>query len=394
MANLNSEWEKATSVSNIDWEEAVPVGAPAPPAPSEPSVSMGEYTTGPQDPGATRMAMEGFGQVAGGALGTMAAPGVGTIAGETGGYALGSKGADLLLGEDTGSWKQKLGVGAALSMIPMGIGKAVGKLGRGAVRSALKIPPTQVSPKAAGKVVDTAIKENLRVGAGGVSKAEQIIQSTEKELNSVLSKSGSKIDTSKFVQAIDDIRPKFRFSSDPAGADSVLDDVANMAMNHPEVINGQIPIATAHKLKKGLYQELKGFYGNRQSLTPKSAIAASTEEVGKAAWANSVRNEVMTDPTIPKEAVDWLQRESNVVNALQWIKRRSNVGANMDPITFNDVLLGGLLREGVPYAVAVRFARSPAVLSQAGIYAARYGKGAGKALRSATTAVVPNLLSP
>jgi hypothetical protein len=276
-----------------------------------------------------------------------------------------------------------------------GVGKGIEKLGRGAVRSALKIPPTQISPKAAEQVVDTTIKENLRVGAGGVAKAEGIIKAVEKNLDDVLSKSGSEIDTAKFVQAIEDIRPKFKYSSDPTAANAVLDDVANLAMNHPSVVNGKIPIAEAHKLKKGLYQELKGFYHNKQSLAPKSAIAANTEEVGKAAWANSVRNEVMSDPTIPKEAADWLKRESNVVNALQWIKRRSNVGANMDPITFNDVLLGGLLREGVPYAVAVRFARSPAVLSQAGIYMAKGGTAVGKALRTGATVAYPrqNLLS-
>jgi hypothetical protein len=268
------------------------------------------------------------------------------------------------------------------TVLPAGTAKLLDRFGRGAVRSALKIPPTQISAPAAERVVDTAIKENLRVGAGGVAKAEKIIQGVEKQLDDILSKSGSTIDSVKFVQAIDDIRPKVKFSSDPVAANAVLDDVANLAMNHPEVVNGKIPIHAAQQLKKGLYQELKGFYGNMQSLAPKSAIAASTESVGKAAWANSLRNEIMSDPTIPKEATDWLQREANVVNALQWIKRRSNVAANMDPITFNDVLLGGLLREGVPYAVAVRFARSPAVLSQVGIWMAKASPKAAAPLQA------------
>lgn len=362
----------------------------------KPSVSLGEITVGEDfkmPPGIARPVIEAGGQIAGGAAGSLLGP-AGMIAGETAGYVGGSYLADLLLGDSDRTLARRVGEGAAFSLIPFGLGKGVEKLGRGAVRSALKIPPTQISPKAAGKVVDTVIEENLRVGAGGVAKAEKIIQTAEKDLNAVLAKSGSEIDTVKFVQAIDDIRPKFRFSSDPVAANAVLDDVANLAMNHPEVINGKIPIATAQQLKKGLYQELKGFYHNKQSLAPKSAIAASTEEVGKAAWANSVRNEIMTDPTIPKEATEWLKRESNVVHALEWIKRRSNVGANMDPITFNDVLLGGLLREGVPYAVAVRFARSPAVLSQTGIYMAKGGEAAGKALRTGATLAYPrpNLL--
>lgn len=392
LANIPTS-ELLKSLSDDDLKQIAGISASTPP--SDSSVSVGEYTTGEQTPGATRAALEIGGQTAGGALGTLLMPGAGTFVGETGGYALGSKAADLLLGENTGTLAQKAGEGALFSAIPMGIGKGIERLGRGAVRSALKIPPTQISPKAAERVVDTTIKENLRVGAGGVNKAEKIIKSVEKNLDDVLSKSGSEIDTVKFIQAIDDVRPKFRFSSDPVAANAVLDDVANLAMNHPEVKNGKIPIQAAQQLKKGLYQELKGFYHSKQALAPKSAIASSTEEVGKAAWANSVRNEVMSDPTIPREAAEWLQRESNVVNALQWIKRRSNVGANMDPITFNDVLLGGLLREGVPYAVAVRFARSPAVLSQAGIYMAKGGKKAGKVLRTGATLLYsnPNLLS-
>jgi hypothetical protein len=67
----------------------------------------------------------------------------------------------------------------------------------------------------------------------------------------------------------------------------------------------------------------------------------------------------------------------------------------MDPITFNDVLLGGLIREGVPAAIAVRIFRSPAILSQAGIGMAKGGKYAGKALRTGTALAIPrqNLLS-
>jgi hypothetical protein len=288
--------------------------------------------------------------IAGGAAATLAGMGVDALYGDMkspGGYAV---------------------EGLLNTVIPAGASKGLELMGRGAVRSALKIPPTLISPKSAEKVVDTVIKENLRVGSGGVAKAEKIIQRVENDLNDVLAKSGSEIDTVKFVKALDDIRIKFKYSSDPAAANSVLDEVANLAMNHPEVVNGKIPIAAAQQLKKGLYQELKGFYRNLQSLAPKSAIAASTESVGKAAWAKSIREEVMSDPTIPKEATEWLKREANIIHALEWIKRRSNVASNMDPITFNDVLIGGMLKQGIPYAVAVRFARSPKYLSQMGIW--------------------------
>jgi hypothetical protein len=298
---------------------------------------------------------------------------------------------DFLLGEDTGGWGRKLAEGAAFSVIPRGITAGISKLGKGAIRSALKIPPTQLKGGVAEQVVETVSEEGLRVGKGGAQKAKDIIRSIETQMDDVLKKSGSEIDTVEFVKAIDDIRPKFQYASDPVAANAVLDDVANMAMNHPSIKGGKIPIAEAQKLKKGLYQELKGFYSNLQGLAPKQAMASNVESVGKAAWAEGIRKNIMSDPSVPPEATQWLKREANVVNALRWIERRANVAANMDPITFNDVLLGGLLREGVPYAVAVRFLRAPAVLSQIGIWGAK-----AKAVRAPMQAgaiATKNLLS-
>lgn len=333
----------------------------------------------------TETAFQMAGEAIGGGLG--GPPGL--LAGGTAGYTAGTYAGDLLFGDSERSLPRRIGEGAALTTIPFGIGQGIKHLGKGAVRSALKIPPTQISKKAADQVVDTVVEENLRVGQGGVTKAKKVINTVEKRLDSLLSKSGSEIDTVKFIQAIDDVRPQFKYSSDPVAANAVLDDVANRAMNHPLIANGKIPIAEAHKLKKGLYQELKGFYGNLQSLTPKSAIASSTESAGTAAWAESLRKEVLSDPTIPKEATDWLKREGNVIQALRWIQRRSNVAANMDPITFNDVLIGGMLKEGIPYAVAVRFARSPKYLSQLGIWMARGGEGVGRTIRTGANLLYP-----
>ncbi len=325
------------------------------------------------------------GEAIGGGLG--GAPGL--LAGGTAGYTAGSYAGDLMFGDSGRSLPRRIGEGAVITAIPFGIGQGIKHFGKGAVRSAIKIPPTQISKKAADQVVDTIVDENLRVGPGGVKKAKGIINAVEKRLDALLSKSGSEIDTVKFVQAIDDIRPQFKYSSDPAAANSVLDDIANKAMNHPLVANGKIPIAEAHKLKKGLYQELKSYYGNLQSLSGKSAVATGTESVGTAAWAESLRKEVLADPTIPKEAVDWLKREGNVIQALRWIQRRSNVAANMDPITFNDVLIGGMLKEGIPYAVAVRFARSPKYMSQLGIWMARGGEGTGRTIRTGASLLYP-----
>ena len=100
----------------------------------------------------------------------------------------------------------------------------------------------------------------------------------------------------------------------------------------------------------------------------------------------------MSDPTVPKEASTWLSREANVVNAMRWIERRANVAANLDPITFNDVLLGGLIREGVPAAIGIRILRAPAVQSQLGIWMAKSAP-LRQPLQSGAIAT-KNLLSP
>lgn len=334
--------------------------------------------------GGIRTVMETGGALGGGALGSFLGP-AGAIGGETLGYAGASKGADLFLGEETGGWPQKLAEGAAFSVIPRGLLFGAEKLGRGAVRSALKIPPTQAKGKVADQVVDTVIKENLRVGEGGIAKAKGVIRSIEDKMDNLLTKSGSEIDVNEFGKAIDSIKSKFKYSSNPQAQYSVLDAVKQEALNHPSVVNGKLPIAEAQKLKKGLYQELKGFYSNLQGLAPKQAMASNAESVGKATWAESIRKNIMSDPSIPPEATDWLKREANVVNALRWIERRANVAANMDPITFNDVLLGGLIREGVPYAVAARVLRMPSVLSQVGIWATK-SKAAQKPIQAGAIA--------
>ena len=333
---------------------------------------------------AARLGMEAGGQLLGGlggaAVGTAIAPGPGTvaggIAGETGGYAAGSKGADYLLGEDTGSWNRKLAEGAAFSVVPRGLIAGAEALGPKFVRSALKIPPTKVNAKTATNAVDTVISENMRVGEGGVAKGKDIIRESEKYLDDLLSKSKESVDVSKIVDAIDTMKkdPRFAYGSDPLAANDILDSVAEKVINHPTVSpSGTIPLAEAQKLKKGLYRELDKFYKNTRSLDPSKAILTNADMVGKATWAESVREEILAAPGIPKEAANVLARESNIINTMGWIKRRINVAAGMDPLTFNDVIVGGLLRQGWPATLAVRFLRLPAIQSQLGIWMAKSG---------------------
>lgn len=390
-----------------DIFDEVAGGAPSPISPVE-GASPWAVGEGPtiKEAGkfALRTGMEGGGMALGGlggaALGTtVAGPGPGTVGGgllgETGGYAGGSKGADYLLGENTGSWQQKIGEGAAFSLLGAGAGSVLSSFGRGAVRSALKIPPTQVNSKTANKAVDTIIKENVRVGEGGVSKGKAIIENSEKYMDDLLAKSGGSVDATKFVDAIESMKAdkRFRFGSDPAAANAVLDDVANKALMHPEVrANGTIPLAEAQQLKKGLYRELDKYYRNFGKLEPSKAMASDAELTGKATWAAEIRQQMLDSPGIPKEAADVLSRESNLVNAMGWIKRRVNVAAGMDPLTFNDVIVGGLIREGWPAALAVRFLRLPAVQSQVGIWMARSSPYAKPALQQGGIAV-KNLLS-
>lgn len=335
-----------------------------------------------------RAGLQMGGQAAGGAGGALLGSVPGAIAGETAGYVAGDYAGDLLYGGTDKSLAQRAGEGLAFSVVPRGLIAGAEYLGKGAVRSALKIPPTLANEKTAKSAVDTIIKNNMRVGDSGVAKGKEIVRGIEDDLNRVLSSSNSMVQVKDVVYVMESQKARFANSSDPAMANGIIDRVIAKFMNHPNVeglqiasvgkgvpvpVAGEIPIAKAQLMKKELYRELDAFYKNAQSLTPKMAAATNRESVALASEAEGLRKSIMSDPSVPREAADWLKQEGEVMNALRWIKRRANTAANMDPITFNDVMLGGLLRQGVPYAVAVRIGRMPSVLSQIGIGMAKSG---------------------
>jgi hypothetical protein len=312
--------------------------------------------------------------IAGGAAATLAGIGVDAAYGDVGtpgGYAV---------------------EGLLNTVLPAGAAKGLDYLGRGAVRSALKIPPTQITREGADKVVDTIVKENMRVGKGGVLKGKSIVRSVESDLDIALKSSQGKVNVDDVVNAIESQKQKFANTDDPQAAYDLLDGIAEKLRNHPNVSNGQIPIDKAQLMKKELYKKLDSFYKNLSQLEPSKAEAGRISSIGFASEAEGLRKSILSDPNIPKEAADWLKREGNVINALRWIKRRANVASNLDPITFNDVLLGGLIREGLPAAIAVRILRTPQVTSQIGIWMARAAPKAAVPLQAGAIGAT-NLLS-
>jgi hypothetical protein len=88
----------------------------------------------------------------------------------------------------------------------------------------------------------------------------------------------------------------------------------------------------AQKLKKGIYRELDRFYSNSQGLTPNKAIASNVESVGKAAWAESLKEQILKSPDIPAEVADKLSRESGILNGKK-MYTQAECCRNMDPIT-------------------------------------------------------------
>jgi hypothetical protein len=305
---------------------------------------------------------------------------------------LAGMGVDALYG-DMGSAGGYAAEGLLNAVVPAAAAKGLDYFGKGAIRSALKIPPTQISREGADKVVGTIIKENMRVGAGGVTKGKAIIKSMENDMDSALRSSGSKIAVDDVVSVIEAQKPRFANTDDPQAAYDILDGIADKLRSHPNVQNGMIPIDKAQLMKKELYKKLDGFYRNLSKLEPAKAESGRIASIGLASEAEGMREAILADPTIPKEAADWLAREGNVINALRWIKRRANVASNMDPITFNDVLLGGLIREGVPAAIAVRIFRTPAIMSQIGIGMAKASPKAPIPIQAGTIAA-QNLLRP
>jgi hypothetical protein len=368
------------------WDQSTPATEPSPMSKVEGASpwAMGEMPTAKE----TKPFVRAGAQLLAGIPTSLAASPIAGGAAAT----LAGIGVDALYG-DMGSPGGYAAEGLLNAVVPAGVAKGLDYFGKGAIRSALKIPPTQITREGANQVVDTMVKENLRVGAKGMEKGRGIVSDIEDALSKVINKSGSSVKVADVVKVMEAQKARFADSLHADKANAVIDDVIAKFTNHANVVNGRIPIDKAQAMKKATYQDLQDFYRNTEQLTPKKRISTNAESVAMAAEAQGLRAQIMSDPTIPQEATDWLKRESNVLGALKWIQRRANVAANMDPITFNDVLVGGLIHQGVPAAVAIRFVRMPAVMSQIGIWMAKAAPKAAVPLQAGTIGT-QNLLSP
>jgi hypothetical protein len=338
-------------------------------------------------------------------VGTLAKlPTLGTAPTEALGYAAGSKAADLIYGEDTGSFAQKTAEGLMWAGIPRAIGKLATPVAKSVMKRAIKIPPAQAKAAVRERAVETLLSERIGLSKVGLSKTIRKIGSLDNEIEQAISAAsqGQKtIDADTLYTYIAKVKHSKELSRSPDAAvqRQILESLEQSLRSHSYFSEGKITLEDAHQLKKGIYEQLNTFYRNaeKQGKSVGASIVDQTKKVGKASYANALREEIIDTPGVPKDIVAKLKKEGGLVNAKRWAERAVNRAENHDIITFNDVLLGTLIDGGIPKTVGIRILRAPRVQSRLAIWFADLARPATKrALQVGLTLEKPgqDLLTP
>lgn len=383
--------------------KGLPEGAtllpPSPPDPNSgfiggdiPMMEITEKEAGENIETLVRTGLEGIGMAGGAALGSFGGP-AGAYAGGTAGYVGAKRIGNLLYGTPQDTLMKDVAEGGTFAAVGP-IVEALGPAGRSMVGRALKIPPKQANVPTRAKAVRSLIAEDLGLSERGLTKAIKKIDELDNQVSAAIkeaSMGGESVNVQVLVDRLDALKPKFANRANPKEYYHIIDQVKTEIATHPYTVTVgdeiRIPLQKAHELKKGLYQEIDSYYVNITSSEPKKIAAAQTESVAKSAVANSLREEILNNPLIPKDVASKLSREAGLMNSKKWINRAVARAGNHDIITFNDVLLGTLVNAGIPKTIGIRILRSPRVQARIGILLSQLGKrSVGKAVQYGTLA--------
>ena len=362
--------------------------------------------------GGTTMAGLAGGAKVGAAMGAPFGPAgslIGGIAGGGMGYLTAKRTTRGLLDVPQDTPIQDTAEGLGFAAIPPAVaqvGKGIYGAGKQVISRAAKIPPTKANATVRNKFATDVIKEDIGLSDKGLAKAVDNIGALDDDIGYALSRASvgtgpdAMIDVNKVSNNLRVLKHKFANRPNPQEYYSIIDGVEQELLNNPKVVNGQIHVSDAHALKKGYYQELDDFYSKIQGAEPPKIKQAQIENASKAMIAHTLRQEALAIPGIPAEIADKLGREASLMNVKRFMGRALNRAGNYDIVSFNDVLLGDLVAEGIPGVLAARIIRAPRTQVRIGIILGQMGKATssipavGKTVQAGAVATHNLLSSP
>ncbi len=247
------------------------------------------------------------------AIGAMAMEGadIGNEALTKGAYEAGGKVTDIT-GRPEAGFATNIGIQAIPSLI--GMGSKTPSLLEGAARRVMQsaVKPDKVfrDTGKAEQAIGSMLEKDINATKGSLDAQKELASKLETKVQSVLDQSKAMVDPENVaVKTLKESLKKITYGTDPKADALIIDKAVNTFLEHPQVEGLQnITVATANKLKQGIYAELKGNkYGQglgkqpTEVMTDKVRAATLREEIAKA------------EPKV----VPTLQEQSEVLNVIK-----------------------------------------------------------------------------
>lgn len=225
---------------------------------------------------AANLGMEGFGMLAGGAIGT----GAGAIAKPA--------------MQDTGRWL---------------------------MQKALKPSTRDHLLGKGGRAIDTLLEEGVNVSPRGVEKLRRMGEKLNQKAGAEIAGSTARVGMDDVAQHLGPTRQRFMSQVDPHADLAAIDAVKSNFYKHPQLTGStDMPVQLANQLKTGTQARLKAKYGQ----------IGNAEEEAQKALAYGLRQEIERGvPTVGPIN----KKASDIWNALNVTERRAYVGGNNNPVS-------------------------------------------------------------
>lgn len=217
-------------------------------------------------------------------------------------------------------------VNFGMNALPMVAGGAVGTAAAPAfragserlMRSALKPGVPMLKGGADARAVETMLDEGLNVSRGGLEKARGLVDDLNGQIDTAIAPSTAIVSKRQVADSLVDTRDKFRRQVNPTSDINAINGVESDFLRHPLLPGDDIPVQLAQELKKGTYKVLKGKYGEQGSAATEAQKALAFRL--KEGVANAV-----------PEVTALNAREGALLNTLPALERRVLAEANKNP---------------------------------------------------------------